>query len=132
MNARYIEHSNQCYDWGSFGWALESESADVLKYKYFIFLNSSVRGPFMPAYLKVCVPFLNDLRVGSRPAARLSAHARVYTVTPQLSVHNWVKHGLTSSCDGLPRGSGMTSMCRRRRPECMRHRTTHRVVHRPA
>ena len=60
MNARYIEHGNQCYDWGSFGWALESESADVLKYKYFIFLNSSVRGPFMPAYLKVCPSFLHN------------------------------------------------------------------------
>eukprot|EP00892_Ulva_mutabilis_P002781 jgi/Ulvmu1/12503/UM009_0158.1 len=51
-NARYLEHANECFDWGTFGWALESELVDFIAYKYFVFLNSSVRGPFVPAYMK--------------------------------------------------------------------------------
>ena len=52
-NARYLHHPNQCYDWGTFGWVLKTEDIDTAKYKHFIFLNSSVRGPFLPPYLKV-------------------------------------------------------------------------------
>lgn len=52
-NARYLHHPNQCYDWGTFGWVLENQGVNISMYKYFIFLNSSARGPFMPAYIKV-------------------------------------------------------------------------------
>jgi hypothetical protein len=52
-NAKYLHHANECFDWGTFGWALEHEKVQVRDYKYFIFLNSSVRGPFLPPYLQV-------------------------------------------------------------------------------
>ena len=52
-NARYAFHSNNCFDWGTFGWAMQTQSLELSRYDYFIFLNSSVRGPFLPAYLRV-------------------------------------------------------------------------------
>lgn len=52
-NARYVRHENRCYDWGTFGWALGSGRVNTEGFKFFIFLNSSVRGPFVPPYLKV-------------------------------------------------------------------------------
>lgn len=51
-NAQYISHKNECYDWGTFGWLLlQSGEVNYAMYKYYVFLNSSVKGPFMPAYL---------------------------------------------------------------------------------
>jgi hypothetical protein len=52
-NARYIYHTNECYDWGTFGWAIMTQNVVLSKYRYFIFMNSSIRGPFLPAYVKV-------------------------------------------------------------------------------
>lgn len=47
---RYEFHENRCFDWGTVGWALRSGKVDITGYKYFIIMNSSVRGPFTPAY----------------------------------------------------------------------------------
>lgn len=55
-NARYVLHNNECYDWGTFGWALTTQGINVDKYSYFVFMNSSVRGPFVPTYIKVRLP----------------------------------------------------------------------------
>ena len=52
-NARILTHANQCYDWGTFGWLLRSGDVTVKKYKYFVLLNSSVRGPYLPVYVPV-------------------------------------------------------------------------------
>lgn len=52
-NAEVITHPNSCYDWGTIGWLLESGRVDTLKYKYFLFMNSSVRGPFIPTFSQV-------------------------------------------------------------------------------
>lgn len=49
-NVLAVRHPNECFDWGTFGWAIENKVADTSKYRYVIFLNSSVRGPFLPAY----------------------------------------------------------------------------------
>jgi hypothetical protein len=49
-NAQYIQHENKCFDLGSIGWFLSSGMIERSKYKYFIFLNSSVRGPFIVSY----------------------------------------------------------------------------------
>lgn len=54
-NVRYVVHENDCYDLGTFGWFIQCGYADMTMYKYFIILNSSVRGPFLPAY----VPWLH-------------------------------------------------------------------------
>lgn len=49
-NAQIEFHKNECYDWGTVGWLIDSGRVDILAYKYFVFLNSSVRGPFVPTY----------------------------------------------------------------------------------
>ena len=49
-NAHYLQHEDKCFDLGTIGWFLSSGRVDTTKYKYFIFLNSSVRGPFTVAY----------------------------------------------------------------------------------
>lgn len=43
----------RCFDWGTVGWLLRTKRVDPQRYKYFVFLNSSVRGPFLPAYWPV-------------------------------------------------------------------------------
>jgi len=47
-------HQNECYDWGTYGWLLlKSGMVDINQYRYFFFVNSSVRGPVLPAYARV-------------------------------------------------------------------------------
>ncbi|GLI58416.1 hypothetical protein VaNZ11_000118 [Volvox africanus] len=64
-HARYVQHTNRCYDWGSYGWLLFTGHVDPRRYKYFFFINCSVRGPFMPAYAQDRVhwtePFVSRL-----------------------------------------------------------------------
>ena len=68
-NAKYMHHPNQCYDWGTFGWVFMTEGIAPSSYKYFIFLNSSVRGPFLPTYLKALhTPFPADLAAYDCPS----------------------------------------------------------------
>jgi hypothetical protein len=67
-NAWYVHHENKCFDIGTVGWFLrthfvgtfdtnvsslkihKSNNRDIKSYKYFIFMNSSIRGPFYPPY----------------------------------------------------------------------------------
>ena len=64
-NAHYIQHENLCFDFGTYGWFLNEftygnpwtkdkqnakKKINLQKYKYFIFMNSSIRGPFFPPY----------------------------------------------------------------------------------
>ena len=49
-NAHYIEYDGKCLEMGAIGWFLSYGQIDRTKYKYFIFLTSSVRGPFIVAY----------------------------------------------------------------------------------
>ena len=49
-NAHYMQHENECFDFGTFGWFLASKIVDTSVYKYFIFMNASIRGPFFTAY----------------------------------------------------------------------------------
>ena len=67
QNVRVEYHPNGCYDWGTIGWLLDSGKVDTRPYKYFIFMNSSVRGPFLPVFNKVsfifalqpCTPYMH-------------------------------------------------------------------------
>lgn len=52
-NARLLYHDNECYDWGTLGWIMSAGMVDVEDYKYFIMINSSVRGPYAPPYMPV-------------------------------------------------------------------------------
>ena len=65
-NAFYFQHENVCYDYGSIGWFIETHTIgnpwrkttsgdrnrkfDLRKYKYFITMNASIRGPYFPPY----------------------------------------------------------------------------------
>ncbi len=53
-NGKYVRHTNECFDWGTVGWAIKEGHAQPHLYKYFIVMNSSVRGPFLPPYWPVC------------------------------------------------------------------------------
>jgi hypothetical protein len=54
QHARYVNHQNECYDWGTYGWLLlRSGLVNIKQYRYYFFINSSVRGPYLPAYAKV-------------------------------------------------------------------------------
>ena len=75
-NAFYFQHENRCFDFGTIGWFIEKYTTgnpwkklisptkdsdhrkfNLTQYKYFIFMNSSVRGPFFPPYF---LQFLTD------------------------------------------------------------------------
>ncbi len=68
-NAHYIQHENKCFDFGTVGWFLneytygnpwidkkfknkksKNQKLSLQQYKYFIFMNSSIRGPFFTPY----------------------------------------------------------------------------------
>ncbi|GFR43780.1 hypothetical protein Agub_g4894 [Astrephomene gubernaculifera] len=51
-HARYVWHTNRCYDWGSYGWLLFTGRVDPTRYRFFFFVNCSVRGPFLPPYAR--------------------------------------------------------------------------------
>lgn len=49
-NIRIVQAPNRNYDYGGYSYVLR-RFVDVLDYDYFFFVNSSVRGPFIPPYL---------------------------------------------------------------------------------
>jgi hypothetical protein len=66
-NAHYIQHENKCFDFGTYGWFIneytfgnpwpnqklkstKNQKINLKRYKYFIFMNSSIRGPFFTPY----------------------------------------------------------------------------------
>lgn len=50
-NSRYIQTSEGCFsDWASYGLGLRQSSLD--RYRTFVFVSSTARGPFMPPYAK--------------------------------------------------------------------------------
>ena len=49
-NGHYLQHENECYDFGTFGWFLGSNIVDLKIYKFFILMNASIRGPFFTSY----------------------------------------------------------------------------------
>ena len=69
-NARYVRHHNSCDEWGIYAWALHTQNIKTSNYKYFIFLTSSVRGPFLPPYLPVRLQLLL-FRSAPQPVPRL-------------------------------------------------------------
>ena len=52
-NAHYVQHENECYDIGTIGWFLSQNITNTNLYKYFIFMNGSVRGPFFVPYFDI-------------------------------------------------------------------------------
>ncbi len=75
-NAHYIQHENLCFDFGTVGWFLntytvgnpwvnqttiadQEKKINITRYKYFIMINSSVRGPYFPPYY---LKFVSDYK----------------------------------------------------------------------
>jgi hypothetical protein len=85
-NAHYIQHENKCYDIGTIGWFLSTGIIDITKYQYFIFLNSSVRGPFIVSYYDNPLWYTiftrrlnNDIKlVGSTINCEITPHVQSY------------------------------------------------------
>lgn len=90
-NAWYEYHDNKCFDYGTMGWLMSSGKVELAKYKYFIMMNSSTRGPFTPAY------------------HRQGAWSRIFTD----KLTNEVKLvGSTISCEGAPLGGNINNQWR--------------------
>ena len=90
-NAFYFQHENRCFDYGTIGWFFEkytlgppwptrqeSSTKDIdqrrfnlTQYKYFIFMNSSIRGPFFPPYF---FQFLSDFKEAFRWYSLFTTH----------------------------------------------------------
>lgn len=70
-----LQKANSCYDWGSFGWALQHPNVVERNghYKYWVLLNASVRGPFVPAVVDKGTPWhrLLTSRLGGSDRARM-------------------------------------------------------------
>lgn len=76
-----LHHVNECYDTGSVGWAMKQPSvaARLDDYDFFIVLNSSVKGPFLP-------PFFPNRKEWHRVLTkRLGGHNGVHLVGPTIS-----------------------------------------------
>jgi hypothetical protein len=49
-NVQVLERENTCFDIGAWGIGLKHLQAQLAKFSFFIFMNASVRGPFLPTY----------------------------------------------------------------------------------
>ena len=60
-NIKVLYRKNEDYDFGAYNDALETINID--KYNYYFFINTSVRGPFIPTYVNIkwYEPFINLL-----------------------------------------------------------------------
>ena len=66
-----VRAGGRCFIWGTVGWVLsEVPEASPRRYKHYVWLDSSSRGPFLPAYVK-------HLQVGGEgaPAAGLAGRS---------------------------------------------------------
>ena len=61
-NVYYLYTKNHNYDYGAYAWALDKE-IPIQDYEYFVFVNSSIRGPYLPSYTSTpwTLPFIEKL-----------------------------------------------------------------------
>lgn len=52
-NIRYVQRRNDCYDLGAYAEVLTADNL-YKKYKKFVMLNASIRGPFLPYWSEGC------------------------------------------------------------------------------
>lgn len=83
-NVWIVTRDNSCYDGGAIGQVLEDHPTLWL-YKYFVLINSSVRGPFLPHYWPSSLPWtaaftqlINDRvkLVGTTISCELQVHVQ--------------------------------------------------------
>ena len=92
LNVQVVRRANVCYDGGTAGEILAS--MDIRPYQYFLILNSSVRGPFLPAY------FSRSTGGGLGPTSSLHTASRPWTTIFTDLLNDEVKLvGTTISCE---------------------------------
>ena len=98
-NSRYARHSADCRGLGAFGWALQSGEVYPKRHKYFVLVDSSVRGPFMHPYLQVwCFSSLSKHSSHTHYAGHCRRGWRCNAVLPALpGMHGWC---CSSVCSG--------------------------------
>lgn len=93
-NARYLSHANECFDIGTVGWVLQRHVPDRRRYRFFIWMNSSVRGPFLPAYLAGKLhwtePLLSKLTDSIKLVGPTINCGRAYDLPPTVHVQSYV------------------------------------------
>ena len=79
-NARYVLHENKCLDWGTAAWLLAIPPSDerhvnTALYRYFIIMNSSVRGPFLSMELERLIDLDHEVQCDARGTPLLNTSA---------------------------------------------------------
>ena len=101
-----IAHENSCYDWGTFGWALKRPEANKRPYKFWLLVNSSVRGPFVhPASTSAAVA-----AAAAFSSSSSSPSSSLLTADPLFPIIPW--HAiLTSRLRGAVHAAGPVISC---------------------
>ena len=87
-NAQYVQHKNKCFDWGTFGWALFNLDLDITEYQYFVFMNTSVRGPYLAPYT------VSTWQI--YPTVNLAVHAQLSIL--EIKHENYKAHKVIHRC----------------------------------
>lgn len=74
-----LTRPNECYDWGAFAWTLRHPRVKTERYKYWIMLNSSVRGPFIHPSVPPHLPWYRLL------TSRLGGDGNIRMIGPVIS-----------------------------------------------
>jgi hypothetical protein len=88
-NIRFVNRANDCYDLGAFAEILTKNDM-YLKYKRYILMNASIRGPFLPYWSNQCWSdvYLNKLTEKTKvcrqaiPTSHVSPKQRMTMLTP--------------------------------------------------
>ena len=112
-NARYVLHQNECMDIGSVGWLLglppsHPDHVDTSRYRYFFFMNTSVRGPFLPVYLEDHMDVDGALQCPAKAADEADAVAEA--LREERALFSWF-HVFLGKVDERVRMVGCTISC---------------------
>ena len=119
-NARLFHHDNECFDWGTLGWIMSAGMVDIQDYKYYIMVNSSVRGPYAPPYqpvrgfsLFLACPGTLGVAHAALSADALCMYMQLCALTPPCSpclVAHATGEASSSACELLPNATGRSVM----------------------
>ena len=115
-NARYVLHQNQCMDLGTVGWLLRlpathPDYVDTARYRYFVLINTSVRGPLLPAFLEDRMdPFEEVQCIGEGSLLSPSSSSAAAAERDRLRLFSWF-HVFLGRIDEHIRLVGCTASC---------------------
>jgi hypothetical protein len=117
-NARYVLHQNECMDWGTVGWLLRlpsnhSDAVNTGRYRYFIILNTSVKGPILPYYLEAAMDRDNEVQCTDSSPPAVSRIGSGPDADQPHYLFSWF-HVFLSRIDSVTRYVGCTWSCEMR------------------